>query len=332
MKKLMIVGGTGFLGYYTALEALKKGYKVSSFALDEIDLSGFYPKEIDVTFGDIYELSEDELVNILKGHDYMVYSVGPDDRITPAAPSYEFFREGLVEQCSKVYRAARRAGIKRTVLFNSYFAYFDRAYPEKKLAEYHPYIRCRVEQQARLMEESEGEMDVITLELPYIFGAMPERTPIWKDVYIERFFRAPAIFFPRGGTSMIHADNVGRAAIGALEHGEHGGRYPVADENLPFKTMIGYMQEGLKLKKPVMQPGKRICAAGANSIAKKEAREGREAGLNMKRLMLDIMGEELYIPAEMIDEISKKFGYYEYRGNVKKGILEAMEACYPNGF
>ena len=28
MKKLMIVGGTGFLGYYTAKLALSKGYEV----------------------------------------------------------------------------------------------------------------------------------------------------------------------------------------------------------------------------------------------------------------------------------------------------------------
>jgi hypothetical protein len=55
-------------------------------------------------------------------------------------------------------------------------------------------------------------MDVMVLELPYIFGAMPGRTPLWKDVFIERFFRAPVICFPRGGTTMIHVRAVARRA------------------------------------------------------------------------------------------------------------------------
>jgi len=65
-------------------------------------------------------------------------------------------------------------------------------------------------------------------------------------------------------------------------------------------------------------------------LAKKEAKKGKEAGLNMKRLMLDIMNEELYIPAETIDEVSALLGYS--RDGVKEGVLEAMHASYPEGF
>ena len=50
-KKLMIVGGTGFLGFYTAKLALSKGYKVGSISIldDDLvnkDLASWYPKEI----------------------------------------------------------------------------------------------------------------------------------------------------------------------------------------------------------------------------------------------------------------------------------------------
>ena len=79
--KIMIVGGTGFLGNYTAQVALEHGHEVGSLSLDDIDLKGWYPEEIAVNYGDVFELSEDELVPFFEGYDAMVYSVGPDDRV-----------------------------------------------------------------------------------------------------------------------------------------------------------------------------------------------------------------------------------------------------------
>ena len=59
-KKLMIVGGTGFLGYYTAKLALSKGYEVGSISildddLENKDLDSWYPKEIKNTILDVFE-------------------------------------------------------------------------------------------------------------------------------------------------------------------------------------------------------------------------------------------------------------------------------------
>ena len=60
----------------------------------------------------------------------MIYAVGPDDRYTPKAPAYDFFHFRLVDSVAKVFRAAEKAGVKKAVVYNSYFAYFDRKYPE----------------------------------------------------------------------------------------------------------------------------------------------------------------------------------------------------------
>jgi nucleoside-diphosphate-sugar epimerase len=45
MPKVVILGGTGFLGYYTALAALKKGWEVASIAYPDIKLGDWFPKE-----------------------------------------------------------------------------------------------------------------------------------------------------------------------------------------------------------------------------------------------------------------------------------------------
>ena len=36
--KIMIVGGTGFLGYYATQTALEHGHEVASFSLDDVNL------------------------------------------------------------------------------------------------------------------------------------------------------------------------------------------------------------------------------------------------------------------------------------------------------
>ncbi len=330
-KKILILGGTGFLGYYTTLLALKKGYQVGSISLDDVNLEGWYPKEVDVKHTDLFEISEDDLVEMMKGYDYMVYSVGPDDRETPVAPAYEYFHRRLVVECAKCFRAAERAGIKKSVCFNSYFAYFARKYPEMELAKKHPYIRCRVEQ-AKLLLEQKNKMEVVILEFPYIFGTMPERMPIWKDVFLDRYANGHKfIFFPKGSTTMTSVDHIAESAIGAIEYGKDGERYPVGDENKPFDFMLNTFT-GAVLKKPrkVIHPGRALCAMGGNMVAKKELKKGLEPGLNFKLVMKEIMsGDKFCVEPEVLDKVCEEL--HISRGGLKESIEATMHRCYPDG-
>ena len=330
-KKLLILGGTGFLGYYSTMEALKRGYEVGSISLDDVNLEGWYPKEVKTQFTDLFETSEEDLVKMMKGYDYMIYSVGPDDRETPKAPAYEYFHRRLVVECAKCFRAAEKAGIKKSVVFNSYFAYFDRRHPEMKLAEKHPYIRCRVEQ-AKLLNEQKKKMEVVVLEFPYIFGTMPERMPIWKSVFLDRYANGhKVIFFPKGSTSMTAVEHIGEAALGAIEYGKDGERYPVADENQSFDFMLNTMT-GAVLKKPrkIIHPAKWMCAMGGQMVANAEKKQGNEPGLNLKLVMKEIMcGDKCCIEPEVIEQVREELHYG--RGGLKESIEKTMHRCYPDG-
>jgi len=107
--KVIIVGDTGFLGYYAALEFLRRGHKVSSISIPDITLGSWYPKEIKSEYCDVFVTDEAELVKRLKGYDAIVYAVGPDHRIVPPAPAYPFYHERLVEACGKTISAERKA-------------------------------------------------------------------------------------------------------------------------------------------------------------------------------------------------------------------------------
>ncbi|MCI2067991.1 MAG: hypothetical protein LKJ88_00205 [Bacilli bacterium] len=328
-KKVMILGGTGFLGYYTALEALREGMEVGSISLDDIDLEGWYPKEIKVQYTDLFTVEEDKLAEMMKGYDYLVYSVGPDDRVTPPAPSYEFFHERLVEHCAKCFRAAEKAGIKKGVVFNSYFAFFDRIYPQLELVKHNPYVRARVEQAAKLNEQKKN-MEVVVLELPYIFGSMPKRTPLWKDVYLDRYvYGKKTVYFPKGSTTMIAVQHIGEAAIGALLYGKDGERYPIGDQNKSFNWMIDQMMiSATGHTRKIINPAGWICGLGAKAVQHKEEKKGNQPGLDLGRMMKDIMSHDIVVPEDVMDKIDTEL--HVGRGGLEEAIAKTMEASYPN--
>ncbi len=97
-------------------------------------------------------------------------------------------------------RLAKQAGVKRAVIFSSYFVTCHQMWPELKLSESHPYIKSRVEQIEAARRVAGDEMTVSFLALPYIFGAMPGRMPLWAPLsYLESAL--PWVFYPAGGAA-----------------------------------------------------------------------------------------------------------------------------------
>ena len=378
LKKVFICGGTGFLGYYSALEFIKQGVKVGVMALpgEGILNADFWPKEIEVHEGFLCNFKKmnrdltdkekamnatfDEKVKMFEGYDALVYAVGPDDRVHSPAGStgYEYFYEKLVTEVADTFEAAKKAGVKKAVLLNSYFAYFDRAGIKKSaksdkyviepakdpnkpgyLAERHPYIKVRVEQSAKMIEvgggAANGGMDVVVLELPYIFGNMPGRTPLWKEVFLDRFAKMPAVMFPKGGTNMIHVDGIAEAVVAATYYGEHGDRLPVGNEDRKYEYMINKMMEDIGATKRYMGVPTWMATMGGKMVASGLKKTNQDSGLNYHYLMKDIQSRDLYMQDAAL-ETRKKLHYDEFGytggGSLDDGIYKTVMACYPHRF
>lgn len=326
--RVCIVGGTGLLGFHAALELLRRGHEVHSVALRDIELGAWFPRRITVHEADVGQLGERRLTELLRGIDALVYALGPDDRALPAAPAYDFFHDKLVRQCGRVFAAARKAGVTRAVVLGSYFTHFDRLWPHKKLAQNHAYVRCRVEQAQAAIEAGGATMRVSVLELPYIFGTMPGRTPLWKDVVLDMLVRMPVVFYPDGGSTMITAAHVGQAVAGAVERGAHGRHYPIGDENLSWDEMLAVMLETLGMAdKKVIHIAPWIGALVGRVQRRLHEREGKESGLNHEPLFADVMSERLFMDPELS---VAALGYG--RGGVRAAIEETVRACYPERF
>lgn len=340
VKNVFILGGTGFLGYYSALEFLKKGIAVSSASIPDVKLGDWFPKQINLVSEnlDVFTADEKELVSVFAGHDALVYAIGPDDRYLPDAPAYEFFFDRLVTQCVKVLKAAKSAGVKRAVVLNSYFAYFDRQ-PQYNglLSSNHAYIKARVRQAEETIKVGkEGEMDVMVLELPYIFGSMPGRMPLWKEVFLDRFDKMPAVFFPKGGTVMLHVRGVAHSVVAATLNGKHGEKYPIGLVNMKYNDMIRIMYDAIGNKKKIINVPTWLAYVTGLFMKSADKRKGKEAGLDYAKLMTNIQSKELFYADEVIAKTKKDLGYaelgFDKDDDVAEGIRSTMQACYPEKF
>lgn len=319
---VFICGGTGFIGYHCSQEFLERNYNVSTISIPDIELGDWYPKEVNVSYGNIFTMPYEELVKVFEGQDAMVYAIGPDDRVKVKGDPYEFFYDRLVEGAGRVVSAARDAGVKKCVVLNSYFAYFDRIWPNLKLAENHPYIKARVEQADRVIKEGGATMDVMVLELPYIFGTMPERVPLWKDILVSRLYKMKNVLYFKGGSNMISVEKVAEAIVGAVENGRGSVKYPVGDENLSWVQMIKIMLKGLGLRKKILIMPTVFGTWFGMYMKQKDKKEGLKSGLDTSRLFKDIMCKYMYFDAS---DSATELGYS--RGGVEESILKTMEAC-----
>ena len=323
--KVFIIGATGFLGYHATRIFLDRGHEVSTVSLPPMPSDDLLPTGVTCSLADINELTDDEISEMMDSPDAVVFAAGADERTVPKAPAWEFFKKHNVDSCNRIMRIAKDSGCKRAVVLNSYFAYFDRIWPKYGLAKHNPYIKSRVMQADEAIKIGGDAMAVMILELPYIFGYVPGRVPLWKDVLLDQFKERKSIPCFLGGTACVTARQVGEAIVGAVEQGEGGMKYPIGGVNINWDYLYRRLADlmGMEDKKLQMVP-KWILKVAFRGITRKERAQGLESGADHVR-MADIYCSETYIDPDIAHE---KLGVMP--DDFEAALVETVKACYPS--
>ncbi len=320
MKRVLVAGGTGFLGYHAIQEFLKKDWEVTALGLPPAPPPGFYPTQVKIVLVSLETASETELLELLAGHEALVFAAGADDRHLPKRPAYTYFHHGNVAIPERLLRLASQAGVKRAVVLGSYFTHFNRLWPEMRLAERHPYIRSRMEQEQAMT--SIAGIETMVLELPYIFGALP--IPGWKPLWLPlvKYIRSwSTIFYMKGGTACISARTAGRAILAAVENGQAGKCYPIGQENLTWKQMLSRLAEADGRKIRVCTLPAFLIDIGGRALWLLHRLQGSEHGLD-PRYYSNIQTAQTTLDAEAAQ---KALGF-EY-GDLNEAFRETVNAC-----
>ncbi|MCC9307429.1 NAD(P)H-binding protein [Kitasatospora sp. RB6PN24] len=290
--RVLVIGGTGFLGHHVVAESASRGHAVSVLSRTPSPL-GSGPRPGRLT-GDAGRLTEDEWAALLDGHQGVVFAAGADDRSTPRRPAAAHFDAHNVAPVRRLLAAARRVGVERAVLHGSYFTAFHRRWPELRLADRHPYIASRVAQAARARAAAGPGLPVAVLEIPFVFGATPGRPPLLAPLVPWLRSGAP-LPVPPGGTAVTTVGTVARATVDALESGS-GDDLPIADGNLTWRQLVLELAAaaGRPTAPAVPRLPPAVLGAVLRAVGITHRLTGREGGLAPARLA-GLLTRELFL-------------------------------------
>ena len=163
----------------------------------------------------------------------------------------------------------------------------------------------------------------MSIRLPYIFGVMPGRMPLWS-MLVNRVKDQKVVPVLGGGTAMVTAQQVAEATIGAMEYGEHGGKYAICGMNMKhsefYQMVVNALgQEDSTVKvvpldqmKPVME-----------QIDGKNAKAGKEQGV-LNSMMAEIQNRDAYLnPSETMPLL--KYNEYDIRASIKETLRKCVQ-------
>lgn len=299
-QKIFVIGGAGFLGYHTCLRLVEQGREVTCLAMLDEAVDQSLSAQVHLVRADIDQLSNDSLMELLSGHDALVYAAGPDDRIEleSGVKASEFFQTQLVDRTERTLRAAKLVGIKKAIIFGSYFSYINNhglAGVTKGKLERHPYIKARVDQTSRAFSLGDDDFSVAVLNIPYVFGTAPGKEPIWRKVFVEKFASSPKIYYGNGGTTVVSAKKVAESASQAIIFAKHGDELAIGSRNMKFRPMIRQLLDEAKIDKPVGSLPNFLLSMVMRGQWKKMKQSGLDSGLDLRYLTQDILKRNFYV-------------------------------------
>lgn len=318
--KVMLIGGTGLLGYETAKVLIKDHHEIISFALPPKPSNISIPKEMELIFKNYLELSDDELISYFDGCEGLVFAAGIDERVEGSAPIYDLYYQYNIKPLERILPLAKQAGVKSVVILGSYFSYFNRIWPDLKLATHHPYIRSRVDQEKLAFSYANDNFNVAVVEIPYVFGVQPGREPVWTILLNELLKMKNKTYWTKGGTTMITARQAGEAIAGALLTNSGANSYPIGYYNMTWKEMLNIFHEALgKPNRKIITVPNFLYKLYAKRLVKKNIKNNIDTGLNLVEFA-DLQSKLQFIDKDLA---ATKLGVTD--DDIKAAIIESIK-------
>lgn len=251
MKRALVTGATGFIGYHVAKALRKKGLAVRALARDGADVSELLALEIEPVRGDIRDY--EAVCRAEKGCDE-VYHVAADYRLWVPDPAvmYDINVGGAVN----VMRAALAAGVSK-VVYTSTVGVLAAA---KNGTPADEETQARLEdmtghyKRSKFLAEKEVR-DFAAIGLPVVIVnptapiGTTDRKPTPTGKIIVDFLNGRMPAYLDTGLNFVDVEDVAEAHVRASEAGTPGERYILGNANLTLKQFLGILA-GLTGREP----------------------------------------------------------------------------------
>ncbi len=322
MAKVLVVGGTGFIGSRTVDALLSQGHEVTVMTRHMPDSKQLTLRDkLSYVEADLYQLTETQCLIMMQSVHTVVFSAGVDERVSPVGDAYSFYVTKNIEPMHKLMEAAKEMAVEKFIVMNSIFSYLERTQPELNLTQHHPYICSRVDQRDYALSKANKEFKVYVFEVPYVFGLNDQGKTQWQKL-IDFSRSSPAVIFTKGGANMLNVKTLANAVVACVENKVESGTYPIGDENLTWQQLFerlhqldgGYDKGQVKLPTDSFDKLSKLGGFFKDLL-------NIHSGLD-NRYMSDIVTNEMFFDAKSVQE---ELGFTSVA--LDEALVDCLEAC-----
>ncbi len=267
-KKILITGGTGFLGTHIVRQFLDAGEKNLRVMASSVPV---WMQDAGVEAFEGSVAKKEDAANAVKNVSAIFHLAGKVSRDNEdAAQMNKIHVEGTRLLCE----AAKEAGVKTLLLASSSGTIavsetdeiLDETYPTPlEIILRWAYYASKFYQEKTALENFDSKgLKLVILNPSLLLGTGDERLSSTKVVLDFMARKIP--YTPSGGLNFVDARDAATAFINALEKGRHREKYLLGAANMNFKEFFGRLERLSGISAPMLRVPKKLAMAGSNFI------------------------------------------------------------------
>lgn len=267
-KKILITGGTGFLGTHIVQQLLEVGEKNLRVMASSVP-AWMTDAGVEAAAGSVTD--RETVASAVKDVSAIFHLAGKVSRDNnDAAAMNKIHVEGTRVLCE----AAKEASVQTMVLASSSGTVavsedeeiFDETFPQPvDVISQWAYYASKYYQERTALENFDGDgRKLVILNPTLLLGPDDERLSSTKIVL--DFIAKKIPYSPGGGLSIVDVRDTAAAFIAALERGNHQEKYLLGSANMTFAEFFGRLERLSGVSAPMIKMPKKLAMAGSSVI------------------------------------------------------------------
>lgn len=251
--KLFLTGGNGFIGSHLLPLLIENGFSVKCLLRQRSNTKRIDHLEYEQIIGDIRDIAC--LNEGIRGCDGVIHLAAIASWADINSPH---IHDVNVEGSLNILETAKKYNNLRTVYVSSAAAVggtkrphvLDESAKFNLKSKNYPYALAKVEMEnfcARYVSEG---LPIVIVNPTEVYG--PEDTEMITSETLINFANSKLAFTTKGGTSIIHVEDVAKGIVAAYKQGKVGDRYILGGDNLSFFDLCSLTLDLLEQRKPII--------------------------------------------------------------------------------
>jgi dihydroflavonol-4-reductase len=330
--KVLVTGGTGFLGAYILQELVQKGYSVRAIRRNQ--QTPFYIpanilSQVEWVTGDVLDIVS--VHEAMQDIDAVIHSAG---KVSFAARDKAAMFKINVEGTANMVNAAIELNVKRFVHISSVAAIGRNASGETvtegkkwQQGKYNtPYAISKYHAEMEVWRGAAEGLDAVVVNPSTILGYgdwSNSSCAIFKNVYNE------FPWYTTGINGFVGVEDVARAVVLILESGISGERFIISNDNWSFQQMLNAIADGFGKKRPYKEATPLLGAMAWRLEKVKSFFSGKKPLLT--RHSARVAHSKTYFDNRKILQVLPQFSFTPLKQSIEKACSQYLSHPPPAG-